>query len=258
MNRSKLWSGALLGVLVAACGPGEVTVTVEVDMLDPETGEQAPRTLADIPVQLNPYDRDFIFDSLAQATERPEPQFPQELMMQRDSLLRYQEEWRDSEAEWLALRDQLGNIASEMEEYNPAEARYRELFAQFDQVEARYLAAERRKDSAFVRFDELQQEIFTELEQARAQTEAWEDEAYADYGRVVQDRLRESRRDILADTTNTDGRATFRPQPGDWWVHARYQLPTVELYWNIPIRVDRGDPVELRLSRENAQERDIF
>jgi len=258
MNRPKLWSGALLGLLVLACGPGDVTVTVEVEMLDPETGERAPRTIADLPVQLNPFDRDFIFDSLTQAAPRPEPEFPEELLARRDSLLVFQQEWRDAEAEWLALRDQLEGIAREMEDYNPAEPRYQQLFNQFNQVEGRYLDAEERKDSAFARFDELQQATFTELEQARALTEAWEDEAFADYGRVVQERLRDMRRDILADTTDATGRAQFRPQPGEWWVVTRYQLPTVELYWNIPIQVQRGEPIELRLSAENAEERDIF
>jgi hypothetical protein len=258
MNRPKLWSWAFLGLLVTACGPGEVIVTVEVDILDPETGERVPRNIEDLTVQLVPFDRDFIFDSLTQASSTPEPQFPEELMARRDSLLVFQQEWRDSEAEWLALREQLANIVNEMEAYNPAETRYQELFRQFDQVEGRYQAAERRKDQAFARFDELQQATFSELQDARAQIEAWEDEVFAPYGQLVFDRLRESRREILADTTDATGRARFRPNTGSWWVHSRYQLPTVELYWNVPVQVDRGDPVEVRLTRQNAQERDIF
>jgi hypothetical protein len=258
MNRSKLWSGALLGLLAIACGPGEVIVTLEVDMLDPETGERAPRNIEDLPVQLVPFDRDFIFDSLTRAAPTPEPQFPDELLARRDSLLVFQQEWRDAEAEWLALRERLTNIVDEMEAYNPAETRYQELFREFNQVEARYQAEERRKDEAFVRFDELQQATFAELQDARAQIEAWEDEVFAPYGQILQDRLRESRREILADTTDATGRARFRPSPGEWWVHARFQLPTVELYWNVPIQVVRGEPVELRLTRGNAEERDIF
>lgn len=258
MIRPKLVSGALLGLLVLACGPGEVTVTVEVEMLDPETGEQTPRPIEDLRVQLIPFDRDFIFDSLTQASDTPEPQFPEELLMRRDSLLLFQEQWREAEAEWLALRDQLEGIAEEMEDYNPAEPRYQQLFNQFSQLEGRYVSAEQRKDSAFARFDELQQSTFAELEQARAQIQAWEDQAFADYGTIVQERLREMRREILADTTDATGRTQFRPQPGEWWVYSRFQLPTVELYWNVPIQVERGEPVELRLTRENAQERDIF
>jgi hypothetical protein len=258
MNRSTLWCGALLGLLAIGCGPGEVIVTVEVDMLDPESGEVVPRNIEDLLVQLVPFDRDFIFDSLTRAADTPEPQFPAELMARRDSLLVFQQEWRDAEAEWLALRERLEEIVEEMEIYNPAEARYQQLFREFDQVETRYLAAERRKDEAFARFDELQQATFSELQEARAQIEGWADEAFAPYGQVVQDRLRESRREILSDTTDATGRARFRPSPGEWWIHARYPLPTAELYWNVPIQVDRGDPLELRLTRQNAQERDIF
>ena len=36
---------------------------------------------------------------------------------------------------------------------------------------------------------------------------------------------------------------------------ARYELPYTELYWNVPIDATRGDPNEVMLTRENAQER---
>ena len=42
---------------------------------------------------------------------------------------------------------------------------------------------------------------------------------------------------------------------GNWWVHARQELPYSELYWNVPISVETGDPLQVRLTRENAQVR---
>lgn len=257
-NRAKLWSVALLFLAVAACGPADVRVTVEVDTLDPETGERVDRAIEDLRVDLLPFDRDFIFDSLTEAAPRPEPEFPEELLARRDSLRLYQRQWREAEGEWFALRDQLEEIADEMQDYSPAEARYQELFQQFEELEGRYVSAEQRKDEAFARFDRLQQDMFAEMEQARAQIEAWEDEAFADYGTIVQNRLQELRRDILTDSTDASGLARFRPQPGEWWVYSRYQLPTVELYWNLPVQVERGEPIEIRLTRENAEERDVF
>jgi hypothetical protein len=40
---------------------------------------------------------------------------------------------------------------------------------------------------------------------------------------------------------------------GNWWIHARYDLPYAELYWNVPIEKD-GE-VQLQLTRENAEVR---
>ena len=61
-----------------------------------------------------------------------------------------------------------------------------------------------------------------------------------------------------ADTTGVDGGALVEVPPGQYWVHARYELPNDELYWNVPITVERGDPVVVRLSRANAIRRPIF
>ena len=43
--------------------------------------------------------------------------------------------------------------------------------------------------------------------------------------------------------------------PGEWWVHARHDLPFQELYWNIPITVERGDPLPVQLTEATAQMR---
>ena len=42
---------------------------------------------------------------------------------------------------------------------------------------------------------------------------------------------------------------------GEWWIHARYDLPYEELYWNVSITVERGDPQRVVLNRANAQRR---
>ncbi len=258
MKRSLLSTAAFLTLAVAACGPAELTVNVEVELMDPETGEQITRAIEDLEVQLLPFDRDAIFDSLTQAASRPEPQFPAELIAMRDSIQVAQEEWRTAESEWLARRERLEQITREMARYNQAEPRYRELFLQFGQQESAYLAAERRKDTAFARFDALQQAAFTDLEEARVQIENWEDEAFASYGEVVAARLRASRGEILADTTDATGRADFQASPGEYWVYARYRLTSAELYWNVRVNLERGEPFELRLTPENALRREVF
>ncbi len=258
MIRRSLWSAILLPLIFAACGPGEVIVTAEVERMNPETGEMEIRPIENLPIQLLPFDRDHLFDSLTAAAPSPEPQVPEELALARDSIMAAQSEWREAEAEWLERRERLEEISNEMEQYNPGEARYRELFAEFNAVESEVLSAEDRRDDAFERFTGLQEETLEELDRLRIEIDVWEDEAFADYGEIVANRLQETRKEILADTTGATGQVTFQASPGEWWVYARHQLTMEELYWNIRVDVERGDPLEILLSRENAELREVF
>ena len=258
MKRTIIPSMALLSLFVGACGPAELILTAEVEVTDPETGQPIVRAVEDLELQLLPFDRDQIFDSLIGAASSPEPALPPELQVARDSIAQAQQEWRESEGRWLALRERLEQINSELTQYNPAEARYRVLFNEFNEVESDYGSAESTKDEAFARFDRLQQEAFSDLEEFRAILTAWEEQAFAPFGEVVGARLQASRREVLADTTDATGRADFQTDPGEWWVYGRYPLATEELYWNIPIAVERGEPIEVPLNRSNAVVRDIL
>ena len=51
------------------------------------------------------------------------------------------------------------------------------------------------------------------------------------------------------------GVAEFEAAAGDYWVTARYELPYTELYWNISMSVVRGEPLQVRLMRDNASSR---
>ncbi len=258
MKRSSLWSFVMAGLVLAGCGPAEIVITTEVESEDPETGELMARPLPDLEVQLVPFDRNAIFDSLAAAAPEPEPELPAHLIDARDNIADAQERWREAEIEWQEARDRLEEINAEMEQYSPAETRYRELFMEFNDVEDAMVAAENRRDEAFSEFTTLQDEAFEELEEFRLRLEAWEDVAYADYGEVVAQKLSEQRRDIVVDTTDANGRVRMHPDTGDWWVHTRYRLPFDELYWNVPVALERGEPHELRLVEENAEIRPIF
>ena len=168
MKRTIIPSMALLSLFVGACGPAELILTAEVEVTDPETGQPIVRAVEDLELQLLPFDRDQIFDSLIAVASSPEPALPPELQVARDSIAQAQQEWRESEGRWLALRERLEQINSELTQYNPAEARYRVLFNEFNEVESDYASAESTKDEAFARFDRLQQEAFSDLEEFRA------------------------------------------------------------------------------------------
>jgi hypothetical protein len=258
MIHRNLWVALLLPFVGVACGPGHVIVTAETEVFDPESGETEVREITDLPIQLLPFDRDFVFDSLTQAAPRPEPQMSPELVAKRDSILVARQEHRAAETRWLDAREELQSINQEIQQYNPGEARYRELFTRFGTLESVEADAARAREAAFERFTRLEQETNLEMQQFRVQLEGWEDEAFEAYDEVVAVRLAAARREILADTTRATGVAEFRPPPGEWWVYARFRTGLEELYWNIRVNVERGDPSEVRLNRANATIRDVF
>ena len=258
MKRTPGLSLAVFLLVLAGCGPAELIITAEVEVTDPETGNPVARAVEEVEIQLLPFDRDQIFDSLTAAAPAPEPQMPAALQVARDSITAAQQEWRTFESRWLALREQLTEISNELEQYNPAEAQYRVLFNEFNDLEAEYAAAEVTKDEAFDRFDRLQQATFAELEEFRAILMGWEEQAFTPYGEVVGMKLQLSGMEILVDTTDATGRADFAADPGEWWIYARYPFATEEIYWNEPVTLERGDPIEVPLTRQNAQVRDIL
>lgn len=248
---------AVAGLAVlAACSPGEVVVTAEIDVPDPETeGATVIRPLDNLPVQLLPYDRDAIFDSISAAAETPEPPIPDSLLEAQAAVAAAQEAWRSAEAEWNTLRDELQNISAELETLNRGEARYRLLFNDFRDKEQRLNAVERRMNAAFENFTRLQEATIADLERVRIMREDWADEAFADVNTVIAAKIEAAGLEPVEDTTDASGTVRIQAPPGEYWVHARHELPFNELYWNLPVTLVRGEPVELRLTRETAEVR---
>jgi hypothetical protein len=238
-----------------ACGPAELVVTVEVDMVNPEGEGTITRALGDLEVQLLPYDRDAIFDSLEAAHPEPEPEIPQELLAARDQVAQAQQQWQNTTNRWNTLRDTLQKITETMGQYSRGESRYVALYNEFRDFDSQLGQVERGMEAAFARFDSLQRGTIRQSDSVRILQENWGDEAFVDFGVVAAAKLRESGLDVAVDTTDASGIARVQAPPGSYWVHARYELPYSELYWNIPVTLNRDAPLELRLTRENAQER---
>jgi chaperonin cofactor prefoldin len=235
-------------LVTAACGPGEVVVTMEIETANPEGEGTTMRALSDIEVQLLPYDRDQVFDSLSEAFGTPEPAIPPELEAARDEVQQAQQEWDALQRRWNTLRDTLQTITSEMEQYSRGEATYVTLFREFQDFDSELGTVERQMNAAFERFDELQRGTIRASDSIRILQDSWADDAFADVGEVFLAKQRASGLDLAVD-------GNLRVAPGQYWVHARYELPYTELYWNVPITVERGEPVLVRLTRENALER---
>lgn len=257
MRRSILAFAALGTLAAAACSPAEVVVTGQLEQ--PGAAEDEPPqtvALSGMVVELVPFDRDEVFDSLEAAASSPEPEIPPDLLEAQEQISEAQQEWQQLETRWNELRDTLQTLTEELDQYNPGEGRYQVLYREWEDLEAQYQRVDRQQQQAFQVYDSLVKANLQRSEEVRIQRENWANEAFADAGEIFTARIRQSGRDLHVDTTSADGVARFTGmEPGEWWVHARYELPTTELYWNVPVTVDRGEVAELRLTRENAEVR---
>ena len=257
--RRSWFSLILLAPLFVACGPGQVAVTAEIDVPDPDNpGNTVTRPLADLEVQVIPFDRDLVFDSLTSVAPRPEPEIPADLLAAQEEIAAAKSEWDAAESAWGSGRARQQEILDEMEPLNPAEPAYVALFREFQDAEAQVAQAERVKDRAFARFDELQKGYISRRDSMRFVLDDWADEAFAATFAVFTVKAKEAGQEILADTTGADGYVLIDVPPGQWWVNAFFGQTFSELYWNIPITVERGDPVQVRLTRETAEVRPIL
>ena len=259
MRRSWLFLILIGPLFLAACGPGRVAVSAEIDVPDPEAeGQMVTRPLADVEVQLIPFDRDLVFDSLTRAFPTPEPEIPADLLAAQEEIAAAQAEWNAAETTWGNGRARLQEILDEMEPLNQAEARYVTLFREFQDVETQVARAERIKDQAFRRFTGLQEGYLQRRDSMRIIRDQWADEAYGPAFDVFALKLREIGEAIVVDTTDAQGYALIEVPPGQWWVHGFFEQAYSELYWNLPITVERGEPVQVRLNRSTAEIRPIL
>jgi hypothetical protein len=250
MNRLVLTVMIVCTAALSACGGTEVVVQAQVQGADGQ-----PVALRELAVRAIPYDRDAIFDSLRAEYPEPEPEVPQDLMVLQDSIARAQEQWNNATTRWNSGRDSLRTLRRQLDGMSRASGQYIALFNQFNALDAQVNAAEQQMNQSFQRFQTMQNRYNERASQIRLERERWADAAYADIDRVIASRLRASRREERADTTDGNGRARIGVRAGEWWVHARFQLPFEELYWNVPVNVGRGESVEVELTRATAEVR---
>jgi hypothetical protein len=257
MRRSALPFAMSLLVAAAACGPAQVVVTIEIDFDDPDAGGSIMRALSDLEVRLLPYDRDAIFDSMTAAFDTPEPAIPDDLVEARNEVRVAQEEWQQSQARWNTIRDTLQKLNTALEQYSRGEDRYTALFREWNDFDGELSGVDRQMTRSFDRFTELQQGTIRASDSVRILQDNWGDEAFLEVGEVFDEKSRASRLSEATDTTDANGvaRRNLQVKPGVYWVHARYELAYTELYWNVMITVVRGEPYQVRLTRENADER---
>jgi hypothetical protein len=237
---------------------GEVAVVGQLE--NPDGGDPVP--LADLEVRYLPYDRDAIFDSMTTAAGTAEPQAPDSLVQLQQQIAAAQATWSSAEDRWNAARDSLRALSEQTERMQRAgqrnTAQYRLLFADFSDQERREQVANRERESAFQRYTSLQSRYANAVQEFRAQRDAWGDETFAGFADVRAARLQALGKEEVWDTTNANGVSQVSLSKGQWWIHARYELPYQELYWNEPIDVTGGDPLQVLLNRSTAEARPRF
>ena len=148
--------GALtLSLALAACGPAEADITAELAVDGPDGGS-VNRPLADLEIQLLPFDRDQIFDSLTQASPTPEPEIPADILEAQQEVADAQRAWRETEDRWNTLRDTLQALNRTLESLNRGESRYRQVFTEWSDLDRQYQSVERQVQGAFENFETLQ------------------------------------------------------------------------------------------------------
>lgn len=237
-------------IVLAACGGGRLTVEVQA-----EAGEET-RPVEDLEVQFLPFDRDSVFEALAAMADEPEPQVPEDLRVQFDSVMVLQEAWREAEAEWSEVREELRGLSDRLQGMDPRGRQYREAFDRFNQLEGRERQLNRQRQQSFETFTTLQQAAQERMDSVRAVIESWESVAFEDFGSVRDSILEALDRQVYYDTTDATGTVTRRLPGGTWWVHTRVAIPNGELYWNVATEPAETDT--LRLTPDNAERRLAF
>lgn len=256
MRRSTGFGLGLIATLaLTACGQGQLAIVVE---LEGEDGGDA-RLLEDIEVRLLPFDRDRVFDSLTTAAPMPEPMMPAELVAARDEIAELQRAWTAEEDRVATLREDINRLDAQLQGLNRAMNEYKRIYDQVAPMHDELPRAEARARDLFDQFNALQQANLERLDAFKIEQENWADQAFRDVPDVFDALTDMSGLEQHWDTTGTEGAAVIEKlAPGQYWVYARYELLYNELYWNVPVTVERGDPVVVRLTRANAVLRPIL
>lgn len=238
---------------LTACG-GATDLSVRV--VSGGEGEES-RGLANQVVRMLPYDRDSIFNALAQLAEESEPKPPQDLLTLRDSVAAARERWQTAETQWNDIRSELQELSERLQTLSRSSDEYFRGFQRFQELDRRVSGLEREQRQAFQQFTSLDSLYRARADSFSAVFQAWGDVAFDGYGLIVDSLLEAGGVQELWDTADGQGWASFRVPRGQWWLYTRAELVFDELYWNVPYQSEGGADT-LILNRSNAEIRPVF
>ena len=207
-----------------------------------------------------PFNPGRLLDSLAGVALTPEPNFSaletRIREYRRDSTAAVPQS--DATVTWLATRDSVARVARELARQDRRAPGYREAYARFRQLYARYAARQADREAGLRGFFSKDRALASEASRASDSLRAWENQAYRGFPEVAERALALTGREVSRIKTDSVGAAEMDLPNGDWWVLARVrdpENPFQELSWSVPIRVSAGLPFSLPLIRANAVSR---
>ncbi len=213
--------------------------------------------LAELDVVAVPFSPEEVLDSLASAASRPRPTFP----ALEDRLRRFRpgapgEEQPDSSViiAWMVTRDSVARLSARLSRMDRSSPAYKDEYRRFRDLYSRYTAREAAREAAVRRLLSDDRVLAAEAARAADSLRAWERQAYRDFPRVAEQRVRETGRAAVRGTTDSSGQLTLSLPSGDWWLNARFndpENPFIEYRWNVPMRV-AGLPFAIPLNRVNS------
>jgi hypothetical protein len=232
----RTWScpiGALLVLLLAACRPDQVTVSVHIPG---EDGVETP--VPGVRLVVLPYDRDSVLSMLEARAPTPRPS-----TAALDSLF---QAFRLPFNEYLRLALASARLRAAADSAGGALAA-----ALADSAAALTVEADRARET----LAEWRDRIGPASDSLRRRIFAWEDTAFRSYDSATAAMVRSRRRKPITDSTGADGRVTVAVPSGAWWLTARavnIQDPNAEWYWNVPVS---GDTIRLNPTTGRARPR---
>lgn len=253
MARARALALLLCAAALAACSGGEMDLVVR--------GLRQPgMPHAGLEVTALPVDPDALLDSLAAASRRPKPRFPElDAAMAR---------FRSGEADttsalrataaWRAARDSVEAVGDSLRALDRASLAYREAYGRLRALYDRLGQRAAERDRAMQGGLGAERDLAQRAERAADSLRRWEQAAYAEFPTRLAESVRQSGRDVRQLVTDSTGVARFRLLPGRWWIQAHVREPEnpfLERYWNVPVRLSRLVPAALPLLDRNAVSR---
>ena len=222
----------------------------------------ADAPLSQLEVVALPFDPSALLDSLANAAPRPRPAFPELETRLRNYQAADVAETPDpasgsAAAASRATRDSVLRLSAALKRMDRAAPGYREAYAHFRDLYARYSAREAARENAARRDRSGERSLAEQATRAADSLRMWERVAYRDFPRLAVERTAATGRAPQRVSTDSAGRATLDLTRGGWWLSARLADPSnpfLEYHWDVGLTT-AGLPFAIPLSPLNAETR---
>jgi hypothetical protein len=235
-------------VALTACAGSEARLEVRVVLHD-------GGPLSGVEVTAIPFDPDRLLDSLARASDLPQPQFP-ELDAEMATYRRPDEgSLRDVGALWLALRDSVAHLADSLNAVSPGSPGYAAAYERLRQQYQRLSQSAVERDRAFRERIGDDRGLASRAAAAADSLRRWERQAFADFPELADSALARASGQVHHAVTDASGIAEFTLTTGSWWVIARWsdpENPFRERYWNTALVLSALGPKVAPLHAENS------